>query len=144
VSQEDVDTVRDALTAFNSGDLARILALSDPEIEAEVPASISSEPDTYRGHEGIRRYFESFWDVMDEIRFEGEQFADAGESIVVELRVTARGRQTGILVEQRNAGVWVIRDGRVLGIRAYASFPEALEAAGLPGQWADDREASEG
>jgi uncharacterized protein len=133
VSQEDVATVRDALTAFNSGDLARILTLCDPQIEAEVPASISSEPDTYRGHEGIRRYFESFWDVMDEIHFEGEQFAEAGESIVVDLRVTAKGRQTGILVEQRNAGVWMVRDGKVLGIRAYASFAEALEAAGLSG-----------
>jgi hypothetical protein len=60
VSQQDVDTVRDALTAFNSGDLARILTIADPQIEAQVPASISSEPDTYRGHERIRRYFESF------------------------------------------------------------------------------------
>jgi ketosteroid isomerase-like protein len=128
VSQEDVETVRDALTAFNSGDLARILAFSDPQIEAEVPASISSEPDTYRGHAGIRRYFESFWDVMDEIHFEGERFADAGQSIVLELRVTAKGRQTGILVEQRSAGVWTVRDGRVFRIRAFASFPEALEA----------------
>jgi ketosteroid isomerase-like protein len=138
VSQEDVEAVRAALTAFNSGDLAQILTLSDPQIEAEVPASISSEPDTYRGHEGIRRYFESFWDVMDEIHFEGEQFADAGQTIVVELRVTAKGRQTGILVEQRNAGVWTVRDGRVFRIRAFASFAEALEAAGLSPQLADE------
>ena len=33
------------------------------------PANLAAEPDTYRGHEGIRRYFDSFYDVMDEVRF---------------------------------------------------------------------------
>jgi ketosteroid isomerase-like protein len=68
---------------------------------------------------------------MDEIRFEPEQLWDAGDSVVVALRLTAKGRQTAIPVEQRTAGVWTIRDGKVMRIRAYRSPSEALEAAGV-------------
>src|ERR1700730_7272494 len=117
MSQENVDLVRRGLEAFNSEDMERILAFVDPDFETEVPRELSAEPDAYRGHDGIRRYFESFRDAMDEIRFEPERFWEAGESVVVALRLTARGRQTAILVEQRIAQVWSIRDGRAIGLR---------------------------
>jgi ketosteroid isomerase-like protein len=131
MSQENVEIVRQVFDAFNSEDIARILAFTHPELEAEIGPEISAEPDTYRGHDGMRRYFQTFEDAMDEIRFQPERFWDAGESVVVALRLTAKGRQTSIPVEQRSAGVWTIRDGKVAGVRAYASTTEALDAAGL-------------
>jgi ketosteroid isomerase-like protein len=51
--------------------------------------------------------------------------------VVVDARVTARGKQTAIPVEQRAAQLWTIRGGRVIRIRAYASLSEALESVGL-------------
>jgi ketosteroid isomerase-like protein len=131
VSEENVEIVRRALEAFNSGELAQILALTHPQFVAEVPPEISAEPDVYRGEDGIRRYLSSFQDVMEDIGFEAERFWDAGDSIVVALRLTARGRETAIAVEQRTTGVWTVRDGKVIGIRAYATSAEALEAVGL-------------
>jgi ketosteroid isomerase-like protein len=68
---------------------------------------------------------------MDEIRFDPERFWDAGESVVVAVRVTAKGRQTAIPVEQRIALVCTFRDGMALQVRAYASLSEALGAVGL-------------
>ena len=47
------------------------------------------------------------------------------------ITLTAKGRRTAIAVEQRSAGVWTICDGKVIDIRAYASFPAALQAVGL-------------
>jgi uncharacterized protein len=131
MSQENVDLIRRGLEAFNSEDMERILAFVDPDFETVVSGELSAEPDTYRGHDGIRRYFKSFRDAMDEIRFEPERFWDAGEAVVVALRLTARGRQTAIRVEQSIAQVWSIRDGRAIGVRTYASVAEALRAAGL-------------
>jgi ketosteroid isomerase-like protein len=131
MSQENVDVVRQGLEAFNSEDMERILAFVDPDFETAVSGELSAEPDTYRGHDGIRRYFESFRDAMDEIRFEPERFWDAGEAVVVALRLTAKGRQTAIRVEQRIAQVWSIRDGRAVSVRTYTSIAEALRAAGL-------------
>jgi ketosteroid isomerase-like protein len=131
MSQENVELIRRGLEAFNSEDMERILAFVDPDFETEVSGELSAEPDAYRGHDGIRRYFESFRDAMDEIRFQPERFWDAGEAVVVALRLTAKGRQTAIRVEQRIAQVWSVRDGRAIGVRTYTSIAEALRAAGL-------------
>jgi uncharacterized protein len=133
MSAENIDTLREGLEAFNSRDLERILGFLDPDFEADVPPALSAEPDTYRGHDGARRYFESFWDTMDDIRFRPERFWDAGESVVVAMRITAKGRRTAIAVEQRFAQVWTFRDGKATSARTYASDAEALEAAGLGG-----------
>src|SRR5205814_1452333 len=80
MSQQDVDTLGRLIEAFNGSDLGRILDLADPDFEAVIPPELSAEPDTYRGHEGIRRYFESFHDAMEDVTFEAEQFWDAGDS----------------------------------------------------------------
>src|ERR1700736_197797 len=124
MAQENVEIVGQALDAFNSRDITRILALTHPDFEGEIPPEVSAEPDTYRGHDGIRRYFESFWYAMDEIHFEAERLSDIGQSVVVALRMTARGRHTAIPVEQRVAGVWIVNDGRVIRIRTYTSLSE--------------------
>jgi ketosteroid isomerase-like protein len=131
VSQENVEVVRRLFDAFNGGGIDRVIGLVHPEFSAEIPPEISAEPDTYRGHAGIRRYFESFEDVMTDIRFQPERFWDAGDSVVVAILLSARGKQTGIEVEQRSAGVWTIRDGKVIGSRTYLSLSDALAAVGL-------------
>jgi ketosteroid isomerase-like protein len=131
MSQENVEIVRQVFRAFNSEDIGRVLAFTHPEVEVEIGPEISAEPDTYRGHNGMRRYLQTFQDAMGEIRFQPERFWDVGESVVVALLLTAKGRQTSIPVEQRSGGVWRIRDGKVVRVRAYASATEALEAVGL-------------
>lgn len=131
MSLEKVELVRRGFEAFNSGDIDRILSFTGPDLEIEVPPGLSAEPDTYRGHAGVRRYFQSFDEAMDEVHFQAERFWDAAEAVVVDVRVTARGKQTAILVEQRAAQLWTIRGGRVIRIRAYASLSEALETIGL-------------
>jgi len=139
MSQQNVEIIRAWFEAFNSGAIERILSFAHPDFEAIVPPELSAEPDTYRGHDGIRRYFQSFQDAMDEIRFEPERFWDAGNSVVADVRITAKGRQTAIPVVQRIAQVWAVRDGRALSVHSYASLAEALEAVGLAGGATDVR-----
>jgi ketosteroid isomerase-like protein len=131
MSQQSVEILRRCFEAFNSGDMGRILTFTHPDFEAVVPPELSAEPDTYRGHDGIRRYFQSFEDAFDEIRFRLERFWDVDDSVVVAARVTAKGRQTAISVEQDVAQVWTFRDGKAIRIRAYASLSEALETVRL-------------
>ncbi len=131
MSQENVEVVRRLNEAFNSGDIERILTFIHPDFETSVPPEFSAEPDTYRGHDGIRRYFDSFHDAMNEIRFHQEGFREVGPSVVVSVRLTAKGRTTGIPVVQQLAQVWTVRDGKAVQVRNYASLPEALHAVGL-------------
>ncbi len=131
MSRENVEIVRRGFEVFNSGDIERILAFVHTDFKAVVPPELSTEPDSYRGHDGIRRYFHSFQEAMDEIRFQPERFWDAGQSVVTVVRITAKGRQTAIPVEQHIAQVWTIRDGKPVEIRSYACLSEALNAVGL-------------
>ena len=131
MSRENVEIVQQIFRAFNSEDIELVLTLTHAEFELEVPPALSAEPDIYRGHDGMRRYWESFQDAMDEIRLQPERLCDAGEAVVVGMRLTAKGRRTAIAVEQRTTGVWTICDGKVIRIRAYVSLPEALASVRL-------------
>jgi ketosteroid isomerase-like protein len=133
MSHENEQIVRQAFEAFNSEDIESILALTHADFEAVVPPELSAEPDTYRGHDGICRYFESFQFAMTEIRFQPQRFWEVGQSVVVLATVRARGRQTGIPVEQQLAQVWTVRDRKAIGVRTYVSLTEALRAVGLEG-----------
>ena len=134
MSQRNVEVVRRGLEALSSGDLERILEFVDPVFEGQVPPELSTEPDTYRGHAGIRRYFQSFWDDMEDVRFQAVRLWDAGDSVVVDTRMTARGRRTAIPVEQRLGQIWTLRHGRAIAVENFASVGDALEAAGLAGE----------
>jgi ketosteroid isomerase-like protein len=112
MSQQDIDTLRRLMEAFNRRDMERILSLTDPEFEAVIPAQLSAEPDTYRGHEGIQRYFESFYEAMDEIEFEAERFWDAGDAVVAAVHMRAQGTRTAIPVVQSFTQLWRMRGAR--------------------------------
>jgi ketosteroid isomerase-like protein len=134
VSDETVEAVKSGFEALKRGDVDELVRLIHPDFEFTTPASLSIEPDTYRGEEGVRRYFDSFYDAMDDIRFIPDEFIDAGDRVVVPIELRARGKETGIEVEQRLVQVWSVRDGKAAGIEIYATLEEALEAAGVRGE----------
>jgi hypothetical protein len=64
MSQENVEIMRSAYAALAEQGVEAVLPFTDPQFEGSTPSSLASEPDTYRGHEGVRRYFGSFGDAM--------------------------------------------------------------------------------
>lgn len=131
MSRANIDALRRVIEAFNSEDLERILTFVHPDFEAVIPPELSAEPDTYRGRDGARRYFDSFGGAMEEVRFEPGRIWEAGDALVVAMRMTAKGTQTGIPVEQRVGQLWRIRDGQALSVHSFPSLGQALEVAGL-------------
>ena len=125
---KNVELVRAGFEALSESGVEGLLPLIDPEFALTTPPNLASEPDTYRGQEGVRRYFDSFYDAMDEIRFEPHEFIAAGERVVVPFTVRARGRTSGIEVEQHAVQVWELRNELAIGVEVYATLDEALEA----------------
>jgi ketosteroid isomerase-like protein len=130
MSEHNVETARRGLEAFNGGAEA-FIAFIGPDFEARTQPELSVEPDVYRGPDGIRRYFTSFEEAMEEIRFDAEEFIDAGDYVVVPARLSAKGKGTGISVVQPSTLVWTFRDGRPVALTSYATTEVALAAAGL-------------
>jgi uncharacterized protein len=131
MSTENVEATRRGFEALDQAGVEAFLEeFIDPEFETTTPPELTVEPATYRGHDGLRRYFESFYEVMDEVRFEPEEFIDAGDQVVVPTRLVARGRDTGIEAVQQIAMVWTLRNGKGLRVETYATTAEALAATG--------------
>jgi ketosteroid isomerase-like protein len=126
--------LRSTYEAMGHGDIDAILRFVDPEFEVAVPAELSAEPDTYRGHDGIRRYFATFAEAMDEISFQPQRFWETPDCVVADVVMSAKGRLTSIRVEQRFAQVWLLRDARVFRATTYVKLADALRAAGLPAE----------
>ena len=122
MSQANVD-------ALKRGDFEDLIQRIHPEFEFTTPAALSVEPDTYRGEEGVRRYFDSFYEAMDEVQFIPDEFIDAGEHVVVPVTLRARGKETGLEVEQRIFQVWSVRDGMASRVEVFATLEEAMDAA---------------
>jgi uncharacterized protein len=130
MSKENLEAARRGFEALDRGGVEEFLDFINPEFEMTTPADMTVEPATYRGHDGMRRYFESFYEIMDEVRFEPQEFIDADDRVVVPARLVARGRDTGIEAVQLLTMVWTLREGKAIGCETYATKEEALEAVG--------------
>ena len=131
MSQENVEVVRRAYAALDRGDREAAFALADPEIFVDATRRVFN-PRTYVGTKGIREMAADMDDVWDEFRFQPTEFIDAGDSVVVVSRLHGKGKGSGIEVEQSVAGIWTVRNGRVVRIEVgYTDVHEALEAVGL-------------
>jgi ketosteroid isomerase-like protein len=85
----------------------------------------------YRGHEGFRSWLEDWSSAWSNFSMEPEEFIDAGERVVVVLRMRATGRGSGAEVERQDAIVFEIRDGLTVRIDYYNNRAQALKAVGL-------------
>jgi ketosteroid isomerase-like protein len=128
VSEVEVEIVRSAYDALRRDGFEAILEYVHPDFEAVAPPDMSVEPQTYRGREGVRYWFESFYEAVDEVRLDPEEFIDHGTRVVVPTRIVVRGRDSGIEVAQSIAAVWTIKDGMAIAMQPFADKESALRA----------------
>jgi ketosteroid isomerase-like protein len=130
VSQENVELVRSVyadprgLTAGASGKVA-------PDADFDFTAVYPDRP-IVRGVEELRRFRDSGPWSGSPIHFEPERFFDLDDGrVLVFVRVSATGQESGVQVEDRVAHELTIRDELVVRFKVYGSLDQALEAAGL-------------
>jgi ketosteroid isomerase-like protein len=68
-----------------------------------------------------------------ELRIEPQEFIDAGDFVVVPVRVVGRGGASGAPFEEHEVQVFQLRDGKIVELREYREMEEALRAVGLAG-----------
>ena len=131
-----MEIVRRGYEALNSGDVEAALALFDPDVEvemAEEPGEVAllDLRKTYRGVEGFLEFLAQVAEVWGEFRWEPEEFFDAGDDVLVFIRLTAKGRGSGALIDRPIAHLCTIRAGKLIRHETFWSRDGALEAAGL-------------
>jgi ketosteroid isomerase-like protein len=125
MSQTDVEIVRRSFATFRDG-VDATLEVIDPEFEMVTTAQYAAEPDTYLGHDGVRRWFDGFEGAMDGIWLEPRELQDLGGGrVLVEFALHAKGISTGLETELRALAVVTLRDEKLLKIEF---FPDADSA----------------
>jgi ketosteroid isomerase-like protein len=129
VSERDVETLRDGFSRLAEEGYESLLAQVHPEFEMTTLPGIAAEPQTYRGAEGMRRWWESFYEVMDEVRVEPTEYHDAGEGrVVVVANLRATGQTSGLEVAQQAFMLVRLRGELIYRIEFFQTLSEALGA----------------
>jgi ketosteroid isomerase-like protein len=133
VSQENVEVealVKRAYEALSRLDAEGLVALCEPDVEFR--SSIADADDvTYRGHDGVREWIASLAEAFEWVRAEALEVRGEGDRAVVCNRIRARGRRSGVEVDQRFFQALGLRDGNLLSWVSFPSKAEALKSAGL-------------
>jgi ketosteroid isomerase-like protein len=130
MSQRNVDVVRRIYERLNQGDVEAVVALCDDDFLMDMSERVFN-PDTYRGHDGIRRFYAGVTEAWESYRWDVEETRVAGDSVVAMLHCTAQSREGGPGVDWRVAWLWNLRQGRPISLRFYRHQADALEAVGL-------------
>ena len=130
MSQENLESIERAYEAMSRLDAEALAALCDPDVEFR--SRIAEADDvTYRGHDGVRDYIASLAEVFEWVQTEPLDVVDESDRAVVCNRFRARGRHSGLEVEERFFQALRFRDRKVLWWAFYPSMTEALEGVGL-------------
>jgi uncharacterized protein len=130
MSQKNVDLVRRGHDAFRTGGEEAPFAFFDADIDLS-PIEELPGVENYRGHDGVRRYFEVIRDAFGEFGWQPLEFIDLGDHVLVVTRFDAQGRSSGIPVEATIYNVFTVRDGQVVQVRGWLDRADALNAVGL-------------
>ena len=129
MSQENVDLLAEAVDAFDRHDLDAFLALMDDDVEA-VPRMVSMEG-SYRGHDGIRRWWKNWLDVFPDFNVEVVELRDLEDLTVAAVRYRAHGAGSDAPIEEMIGQVGRWWRGKCVRWESFDSQAEALEAVGL-------------
>jgi ketosteroid isomerase-like protein len=132
MSQENVEIARRWNAAYNRRDFETLMELTDPDFEfRSIFVGIES---VFRGHHGLREYFEGIDSAYERFEIPAERFFDAGAAVLVQCRIEWRGSESGAEGTTPMAVAAWLKAGRVFHLQSYPDLTDGLEAVGLSGQ----------
>jgi uncharacterized protein len=123
----NLEIVQQAFEAFGRGDLDAVLEICDPEIVVRDPDRTGT---TFRGIEGLGRFWEEWFENWQEYRVDPREFEEHGDEILVHAVQSGRGKLSGVELSQDFFNVVRLRDGRVIEYRIYTEREDALASLG--------------
>jgi ketosteroid isomerase-like protein len=131
MSKENVEIVRRGAEAFARNDWDAAMAVCDPDIEWSEMPSLGPDASTYIGVEQVREAVQSWIQMWGKYDLEIVRYDHAADEVVILSRERGRGGASGAAVERQVGQVSTVREMKIVRVRLYGSWAEALEAAGL-------------
>ena len=122
MAQSDIEVVRGSHEAFRRRDF-------DAFVDIEFSSLVLEVEGTYRGHDGIRSWWNDILAVFPDWQPQVEDAREVGGRVVLRVRAEGSGTGSGIDVDRDIWQVAEVRDGRLTAWRFFRSEDEALAAA---------------
>jgi ketosteroid isomerase-like protein len=127
MSHENVRILREM---YRRRTLAEAAELMHPAAEMRQPSALP-DTDQYQGREELVRGTRLVLEAYKGFRFTAEEMVDLGERVFVRVRLTGRGKTSGIELDQPVYHLWTFRDGLPWRCEVFVDEGAARQAAGL-------------
>jgi ketosteroid isomerase-like protein len=124
------DVVRSQFAAFAEGGLDAVARHWHPDIEWRAVEGAADDVGGIAGEQALRRYYADWSATLDDLRADVDAvLLEDGERVAVAVRNAGRGRTSGVPVQGRYYVACLVRDGRIVAGREYATAEEAVAGA---------------
>jgi ketosteroid isomerase-like protein len=131
MSQENVELFREAVDAVSEQDLARLIELTDPEVEWHSLLAQVGEGGVYRGHPGIKRYVHDLNEAWEFLRSSIDDTLALGDLVLAVGRLRYRGKGSGVEMDSAAGYLSQFRAQKIVYMRAFREPQETLLSLGL-------------
>ena len=129
MSEENVEQAYRSIDAFNRRDLDAFLAVMDENVES-VSRIVAIEGGLH-GHEGVRRWWESWLAAFPDYKLEVQEVRDLGDVVLSVIRAVGHGGGSALPFQDDVFHVSRWRDAKCVWWQVVYTEAEALKAAGL-------------
>jgi ketosteroid isomerase-like protein len=121
------------MEAYSRGDYDAAVACFHPDIEWSVDTSLQLDAETFHGHDGVKRFWGIWAEVIDEMKLEIEECRALDERrVLAVVRAHGTGAGSGAEVQSSSfAELAEFEDGLTVRVRLFGTVKRALAAAGL-------------
>lgn len=126
-SQTPLDLVSSWVAAFNERDLDGMLDCLDRDVDFR-PLKLSGLDRSYRGHEGVRRWFEQSRQLSHEYQLDVDHLSSQAEESVFTVAGSLRLGQAAL---SPFTAIHTIADGQILSAHHYLSELDLITRLGL-------------
>jgi len=133
MSDENLETLARIYDAWEQGDFTVGVAAFDQNATLVIDPDIP-DAGVFVGPDGIRAYMTRFLEAWESLTIAAESFKDVGDTILVEVKQTGIGQDSGAPVTLSYFQLWTFRGGTVIRLESVLHEAKALEAIGLSGQ----------
>ena len=132
MSKENLEIVRRASAAFNSGDATISFDVWAPDAELRDLANAPDQAGVVKGREAIQKVAELWGAAFDDFSADIEEYIDGDDFVICSVRWHGQGRASGASIDLHQFDVYELRGGQIVsGTLGFRTRREALEAAGL-------------